>query len=250
MSERSASILTKKQRRRIRNGFADLSGQQQRRDRQRVRTRVRAGVLDFETLCDYPDRQLELAFDDVPEEELTAALADATVFLRRVGALEDVDRSAVASQARSRVEDIAEREDSPQSLEAVDLRTPAEIRSATRESMRDELSANPWDRRANGLLKAAGSASIPLLVVLVADGILSQNLLATSTALVTFVFLLATVAAVSTAGVFSIKAAQALKHDVVPRVEQFAEDPTDAPRRVVRWLHRPVERVRRVWDDL
>lgn len=84
MGSRPASFLTKKQRSRIRDGFADLDEGKRRRDRKRIRDRVRAGVFDFRRLAAYPDRQLELAFDDVPDDDLAAALGDATLFVERV----------------------------------------------------------------------------------------------------------------------------------------------------------------------
>jgi len=250
MGSRPASLLTKKQRERIQNGFADLSGQQQRRDQQRIRSRIRAGVLDFETLGEYPDRQLELAFEDLSEDELQLALADATVFLERVRTLAELDRSAVLVQARNRVEGRAEREDSLRSLETVDLRTQSEIRLEAQSSVRDQLESNPWDERADGLLKLAGSASLPLFGILLGDAVLSPNLIATSTILAVLVYLLGAVVGVGLISVFLIKAAQALKHDVVPVARRLSRNPTGAFYVVFELLHRPFERMRRAWDEL
>ena len=68
MSRKSASLLTKTQRRRIREDFAGLEEAKVRRDQQRIRERLESGILDFELLADYPDRQFELAFDEWPTE--------------------------------------------------------------------------------------------------------------------------------------------------------------------------------------
>src|SRR5699024_4629868 len=56
MAGNSASLLTKTQRNRIRNDFADLDEAKKHRDQQRIRERVRSGLLDFELLSEYPDR--------------------------------------------------------------------------------------------------------------------------------------------------------------------------------------------------
>src|SRR5699024_1176411 len=68
MASKSASLLTKTQRRRLRSDFEELDEDAKRRDQQLIRERVQAGIHDFRLLTDYPDRQLELAFEDDSDE--------------------------------------------------------------------------------------------------------------------------------------------------------------------------------------
>jgi hypothetical protein len=51
MTGRPASLLTKTQRRRIRDEFEELNEQQRRRDQRQIRERIRAGAFDFEPLA-------------------------------------------------------------------------------------------------------------------------------------------------------------------------------------------------------
>lgn len=92
MAGKSASLLTKTQRQRIRDNFGDLDKEKKHRDQQRIRKRVRSGLLDFHLLSDYPDRQFALMFDDVPDDELRAALADTTIVVERLREQHEIDR--------------------------------------------------------------------------------------------------------------------------------------------------------------
>jgi hypothetical protein len=47
MAGKSASLLTKTQRRRLHNDFEDVDEDAKRRDQQLIRERLRAGILDF-----------------------------------------------------------------------------------------------------------------------------------------------------------------------------------------------------------
>lgn len=250
MDDTPASLLTKKQRDRIEDGFADLSGQQRRRDQQRIRARFRAGLLDFEELRAYPDRQLALAVEDLPEDDLRSALADATVVLERTRAIADLDRSAVLRAAQTRAAETASEGEDLRSLEAVDLRTPAEIRLDAEADLRERLEPNPWERRADRLLRLAGSTAIPLFAVLLLDAVLPANLIATSTTLAAVVYLFGALVGGGLAGVFLIKAAQTLKYDLLPVGRALRRDPTAGLRFVSERLRRPIDTIRRVWDEL
>ncbi|RRJ27634.1 hypothetical protein [Halocatena pleomorpha] len=95
MVGKSASLLTKTQRQRIRNEFGDLDEEKTHRDQQRIRKRVRSGLFDFQFLADYPDRQFALLLDDVSKAELRAALADTTIVVERLREQSDIDRADV-----------------------------------------------------------------------------------------------------------------------------------------------------------
>ncbi|RRJ34003.1 hypothetical protein [Halocatena pleomorpha] len=60
MDERPVSLLTKTQRQRLQNEFADVDTDAKQRDQRLIRQRVQAGVLDFRLLATYPDRQYSL----------------------------------------------------------------------------------------------------------------------------------------------------------------------------------------------
>jgi hypothetical protein len=250
MSGRSASLLTKKQRRRIRDEFADLDEEQLRREQQRIRDRVRSGVLDFQLLVEHPDRQLELALDDVPEDELRSALADATLFVERVRELRKYDRDEMLLRARDRADDLAARSDDLRSLDDLDLRTATEIRRETRATVREQFEDDLWDGRADGLLKLAASAALPLFGVVFVNSTTSANLLGTSVLAAVLFFLSAFVVGVTLAGVFLIKGAQTLKYNLLPAIRALRRDPVAALGNVLGWLRRPGEALRQAWEDL
>lgn len=102
MKRKSASLLTKTQRRRVREGFADVDDAKRRRDQQRIRDRVQSGVADFRLLDDYPDDQLAGALEDADEAEVVESLAAAHLTLERVRTLQGVDRERVVRTARER----------------------------------------------------------------------------------------------------------------------------------------------------
>ncbi|MFB6242755.1 MAG: hypothetical protein ABEH80_01535, partial [Halobaculum sp.] len=104
MKRKSASLLTKTQRQRVREGFEELAEAKRRRDQQRVRDRLQSGVADFRLLDDYPDEQLEIAFDDADEAELVEALAATYLTVERVREIEGIERERVIRAARDRAE--------------------------------------------------------------------------------------------------------------------------------------------------
>lgn len=156
MAGKSASLLTQTQRSRLNNEFADVDEEAKRRDQQLIRERVRSGVLDFRLLADYPDRQYDLAFTDVPERDLRTALADTYLAAERIRDLHRYDRDQLLSEARARADDVAARTANVRSLERLDLRTEVEVRQQTEE----RLVASRWEKRAMGVVKLAGAALI------------------------------------------------------------------------------------------
>ncbi|NEU55442.1 hypothetical protein [Halorussus sp. MSC15.2] len=250
MDDRMASLLTKTQRRRVRNDFADLDEQKRRRDERQIRKRLAAGLLDTRVLAGYPDAQLGLAVEDLSEDELREALADATLVLERVREMEGVDRKTVLSRARCRADELAEQSGDLRSLDDLDLQTAAEIRRETKVSVREQFEENRWDSRADGLLKLTASATVPLFVTLLVDSTTSRDLLGTSAGATVLVYLCSLVVVVALSGVFLIKAAQTLKHDVLPAVLTFRRDPASAVASALDLLRRPGERLRKIWDEL
>ncbi|MFC7140472.1 hypothetical protein ACFQMA_11605 [Halosimplex aquaticum] len=250
MGGRSASLLTKKQRDRIREGFDEMSEEKIRRDQQRIRDRLRSGLLDFHVLADYPDRQLELAFGDVSEEELGAALADGRLVLERVGELRGVDPDDVTARARRRADRVAEESADCASLDGLDLRTRAEIRREAEEALREEFEPNRWDRRADALLKLATGAAAPVLAVAVAEWVTTRALLSGSAATVAALYLSLLVLFAALSGVFCIKAAQGLKYNVIPAGRSLRRDPTAVARSALALIRRPGQTLQTVWEEL
>lgn len=250
MGSRSASLLTKTQRSRIQEGFADVDENKRRRDEQQIRERVRAGLLDFRVLAGYPDRQLDLATDDLSDEELRATLADATLFVERVRELRDVDRDEVVVRARGRAGRLAEGTGDAPTLDRLDLRTAAEIRNEAESSMRERFEPGRWDRRADALLRVAAGSAVVFVLSLVAEQLTAPDLLGTN-ALVALVYGLSLFAAAAAlAAVFLIKFAQTCKHTLVPAVRALRRDPVGAVERLLDRLRRPGETLRESWEDL
>lgn len=144
MEERSASLLTKKQRQRLQNEFESVDANAKQRDQQLIRQRIRAGLLDFRLLATYPDSQYNLAFNDVSEEELRTALADTYLAVERIRALHQYDRDQLVLEARNRAETVSVESDDVRSLERLALRTETEVRQQTTE----RLGVSRWVRRA------------------------------------------------------------------------------------------------------
>lgn len=119
MKRKSASLLTKTQRRRVREGFADVDDAKRRRDQQRIRDRVQSGLADFRLLDDYPDDQLAGALEDADEADLVESLAAAHLTLERARTLQGVDRERVVRTARERAL-AAGRGDHPEERSAVE----------------------------------------------------------------------------------------------------------------------------------
>lgn len=250
MGGRPASLLTKKQRTRIREDFEGLGEEKVRRDEQRVRERVRAGLLDFEILADYPDRQLELAVEDTSDDQLRRALADSYLVAERVRLLRGYDREDLIVRTRERADTLAAETDEAPTLHQVDLRTPTEVRRETEREVREQLGADPWERRVDGALKLAASAFVPLFGVWIAEWATAEPLLADGGLNAILFLLLAAVLFLAMLAAFLIKAAQTLKHDVLPAARTLRRDPAAALRGALAWTRRPGQTARRVWEEL
>ncbi|SFR67420.1 hypothetical protein SAMN04487947_3423 [Halogeometricum rufum] len=249
MTGRPASLLTKTQRRRIRDEFEELNEQQRRRDQRQIRERIRAGAFDFEPLAAYPNRQLDLAFEDVPDDEVEAALANATLFVERLRVLEGIERDAVVRRAREAGADAAASDGTP-SLDELDLHTETEIRRDAEQTVAERLAPNRWDERADVLLKLAAAGALPLFVVTLANAATARGLIGENTFVGISVYLCVLVVAFALTGVFLVKGAQTLKHDVLPWVRLLRRTPAGAFRGVVEWVRRPGAKLRQVWDEL
>lgn len=144
MGKRSASLLTKTQRRRLRNDFENVDTDAKQRDQRLIRQRIQAGLLDFRLLATYPDGQYNLAFNDVSEEELRMALADTYLAVERLRALHQFDRDQLITEARNRAETVSAQANDVRSPEGLALRTETEVRQQTEE----RLGVSRWVRRA------------------------------------------------------------------------------------------------------
>jgi hypothetical protein len=246
--KKPASLLTKTQRARIRSAFAEQDEQQRRRDQQQIRERIRAGVTDFDLLADYPDRQLEIAFDDLGDEAITAALADARLVTERLRALHDIERETVVQRASERALELSSELDG-ESIDEVELVPAATYRQQGRAAA-EATHENRWDERADSLLKTAAVAVLPLLVGWFVDTVTAQNLLATRAEVGIVMALSALVVLTTVAGVFLIKGTQALKHDIIPVIRRFRQNPAAVIDSVTTALRRPGTKLRAIWNEL
>lgn len=249
MAGRGASLLTKKQRTRIDDAFADLPSDKRRRERQRIRDRVEAGLVDFRRLETYPDRQIELAVADRDPDALRRDLAAATLVVERARVLGGCDRDAVFETAQD-VADAADADADLATLESIDLRPPEDVAAAAAAAAREEHGPGTWDRRAERLLRWAAVSSVPFFVVtaihwgtalapLDADGLLEVLWIFSFLFMNLFVVLC-----------FAIKLAQIGKYDVVPWVHLCLTDPPRALRTAGDRLRSSGRSLRRVWRDL
>lgn len=243
-----ASLLTKTQRSRIRAEFAEQDEHQRRRDQQQIRERIRAGITDFQRLADYPDRQFELAFGDLDDEAMTAALGDAQLVTERLRAIRGIEREAVVQRANKRAGEVSSDIDG-ESIDDIELVTAATYRQQGRAAAEAEHE-NRWDERADNLLKTAAVAALPLLVGWFADTVTEQNLLATRADVGIVMALSALVVLAVAASLFLIKGAQALKHDIIPAIKRFRRDPTAPIARLAAVLRRPGAKLSAIWDEL
>lgn len=248
MAGKSASLLTKTQRNRIRDDFDDLGEEKKRRDQQRIRERVKSGLLDFQLLADYPDRQLVMAFDDASEEELRAALTDTTLVVERLRELHGIDRTELINETRTRAEALSDTTTGTESLAQTELRTPAEIRRQTEAEVEDRLGTGRWDKHANRLAKLGACAFIPLVLIGILDWYISGNFLQEVGGIFGFLMV---ILAVSLVGWLLIVAAQALKHDILPAFLKLVRNPKAAVQGAFTDLIKsPKKTVREAWDEL
>lgn len=249
MAGKSASLLTKTQRKRIRDEFDDLDEEKQHRDQQRVRKRVRSGLLDFQLLADYPDRQFALMFDDVSEDKLQAALADTTIVVERLCELYDIDREELIEELRAHVEGDSDASEDTETLERIDLRTAAEIRRQTKDELAERFEPGRWDKRANGLMKLGVSTFILIVIIQLIDIFVASNLVRTTLSLPSWglTFLLFG----SAVGWILINTAQSLKYNILPFLVELANNPKVAMRGAfTKLVENPRETVRESWKEL
>ena len=248
MSSDSPSLLTKTQRRRIRDQFADLDEAKTRRDQQRIRERIAAGAGDFGLLVGYPDDQLEQAFSDYDDEELLDALADGRLVLERIRERRGLDRERVVERARERARDEATASPDAPTLGRLDFETAAEQRRRLATELRDRLGPSLWGRRANRLLRFAAAVFLPVFLMWFFDQLLGTALLDAYTPVWGGLTL---VGVPVVAAALAIKLAQVVKYDVVPLVRALVTDPDTVRASLYqRVVVNPRRTLRRSWDDL
>lgn len=249
MAGKSASLLTKTQRKRIQDDFETLDEEKKHRDQQRIRKRVKSGIFDFQLLADYPDRQLALMFDDVPEDELRAALADTTIVLERLREQSGIDREKLIEEVRAHIERDSDPTEDTRTLEQIDLRTAAEIRRQTEDELTQKFGPGLWDKRANGLMKLGVSTFI-LMVLGISLHVSINNTLIQSI-LVILIAGSAFLLVVSAMSWICINTIQSLKYNILPFVVDFANNPKGAMRGVITKLFKnPRRTVRESWEEL
>ena len=228
MSDKPAALLTKTQRNRVKNGFQSVDGAKRRRDQQRIRRRVAAGVDDFAHLVEYPDDQLEAAFDSHDDEHVVRALADMRVVSERVRLLRGVERDAVLRRARARAR-TAEQGDRP--VRDLEFRTDEEIRSAVRAELEAEYAPDDWKRRSELALKIGSLLALPgVSLIPIPYGTVPP---AIDGALVFVALFFGGPLLAFGLGILLLRS---LRDDIVPGLRAFRTD--------------PVGTVRRIWDDL
>ncbi|AFK19550.1 ABC transporter permease [Haloferax mediterranei ATCC 33500] len=216
MSDSVSSLLTRTQRERVQSAFEDVEPAKRRRDERKIRTRIAAGVSDFDLLVTYPDRQFELAFEDRANQELRSDLADAYLTIERIRVLTDIDRDAMIETAQERQRSATD--EKTESLENVQLRTCDDWRRTIETELADEYRPSRWKRLSDTLLKigVALLVFVSLLAVVAPDftngygsipGIVGAGILFSGLAIV---------------GV------RAVKYDVLPALRWVATDPSAA----------------------
>jgi len=226
MSDKPAAVLTKTQRDRMKNGFQSVEGAKRRRDQQRIRRRVAAGVDDFAHLVEYPDDQLEAAFDSYDDEHIVRALADMRVVSERVRLLHGIERDAVLQRARTRTQTA----EGDRTVSDLQFRTDEEIRSAVRAELEAEYAPDDWKRRSElalkigSLLALPGVSLIPIpyeAVPLAIDGALVFVALFFGGPLLAFGL-----------GILLLRS---IRDEIIPGLRAFGTD--------------PIGTVRRIWND-
>lgn len=249
MSSKSASLLTQTQRNRIRDEFADLTDEKTRRDQQRIRERIRSGILDFQLLADYPDRQFGLAFDDASDEELRAALADTYIVVERLRERHGIDREELIEEARTHTEGATDATDDLRTIEQIDLRTALEIRQQTEAEFMGRFGPGIWDKRANGLMKLGVGTFILIIFFTFVLSMFDDDLsLTPSDPLLGGLALLLFMTAM---GWLLIKTVQSLKYTILPVMVKLIRSPDAVIRDVfVKVVKNPKETIRKSWNEL
>lgn len=249
MAGKSASLLTKTQRNRIRDDFENLDEEKRHRDEQRIRNRVKSGLLDFQLLTDYPDQQFAVMLDDISDDELRAALADTTIVIERLREQSDIERADLVEEIRAHIENDSDSGKDTGTLNQIELRTAAEIRQQTKNELAEQFGPGRWDKRANGLMKLGVSTFILYvlgnLIDLAIDDVVIQSLLRT---LISVVLVLLFVSAV---GWILINTAQSLKYSIFPFLVELSDDPKAAMQGTfTKLVKNPRETMRESWDEL
>jgi hypothetical protein len=217
VSDEPASLLTKTQRERIADGFQSVEGAKRRRDRQRIRRRVAAGIGDFEYLVEYPDEQLAAAFDDRDDEAVERALAEMRIVGERIRLVHDLDREAVVARAQDR---LRETDADEGTLEAVELWTREEVERTVAAELAAEHEPSAWKRRSELALKIGTVLALPgVLLVPVPFGAVPPAI----DGAVVFVALVFGGPALAFG--LSVLLARSLKYDLVPALRGFVDDP-------------------------
>lgn len=249
MAGKSASLLTKTQRNRIQNGFAELDEAKKHRDQQRIRERIKSGFLDFQLLADYPDRQLALMFEGVPDDELRAALADTTILIERLREQSDIEREELIKEVRANVESYSNSTSDARTLGQVDPRTTAEIRRQTEKELTERFEPGRWDKRSSSLMRLG----IGAFIVVVVGNLLypTENYGLIQPVLRPLLSAAVLVLSISAIGWILINAAQTLKYSVLPFLVALSDDPKAAMRgTLTRLVKNPLGTIRESWNEL
>jgi hypothetical protein len=250
MGSKSASMLTQTQRKRIRDEFGDLTEEKTRRDQQRIRERLRSGILDFQLLADYPDRQFGLAFDDISDGELRAALADTYIVVERLRERQNIDRKELIEEARIHTEELRDTTEGIETLEGIDLRTSADVRQQTKDELAERFGPGRWDKRANGLMKLGVSAFVPVVLISLI-GVQTEIYVGNGSILFYLYSISITLLFLSAIGWSLIRTTQSLKYNVFPSVVKIIRNPTAVIQETyMKLIKNPGETVRKSWDDL
>ncbi|WP_324664487.1 hypothetical protein [Haloarcula sediminis] len=247
MAGKSASLLTKTQRNRIRDDFADLDEEKKRRDQQRIRERVRSGLLDFQLLADYPDRQFEMALDELSDDELLTILASTTIVIERLQELNDIDRAELIREVRTQIEDNPDTTKAA-TIEQIELQTTAEIRSQAEAAVEERYEGGPWDKRASRLGKLAIAFFVPYAILELSDEYIAEGV---AISLEPLLPLFAIPFLVCTLGWFTIISLKILKYNIIPVLVRFRRNPAAVIREGFESLIRdPGKQMRKAWDEL
>jgi hypothetical protein len=249
MGSKSASLLTQTQRNRIREEFGDLTEEKMRRDQQRIRERVRSGILDFQLLADYPDRQFGLAFDEISDDELRAALADTYIVVERLRERHDINQEELIEEARTHTDELTDETTDTRTLEQIDLRTAEEVRQQTEDELTERFGPGRWDRRANGLMKLGVSAFISVVLIGILDAGTPEKMTQS------FLFYpysgFMTLLILCAIGWTLIRTTQSLKYNILPSVVKLITNPEAVVREMFsKLIKNPGETVRKSWKDL
>ena len=254
MAGKSASLLTQTQRSRIQSDFDELTEDEKRRDQQRIRDRLRSGILDFPLLADYPDRQFVLAFDDVPDDERRAALVDSYLVVERLRELHGYDRAALIEEARLRATEASDTTAGSTSLDRIDLQTTAEVRRQTEADVEERFEAGRWDVRARRLGKLGALAFIPPALFLLYAFFSTVLPVPPPPAPSLMGRLIGPLWILGFGGFFGwalIMAAKAVKYELLPTVEKLVNHPDKVVRELFeKLIKNPGETVRESWNDL